>query len=420
MRPEAESLIKFLSRAPTPWHAAQCLGEELAKSSICKEKSDGHPQNLWIDEGCLLASGVLPEGSGPIRFRIIAAHTDSPGLRLKPYASKVKAGCLPWGLEVYGGALLNSWIDRDLNLAGRVSWMDAGRMTSRLFYLNTTVMNLPQPAIHLNPDVNENGLKINPQKHLRLPFTLQENQSQGSSHLFAAVQRLLDIELPKEAAIEACLVDAMPASFGGLHQEWIHSGRLDDLAMCHAAVMAMLKLDPTSPVSLDTVPVLAFFNHEELGSVTQQGAFSIRLRRYLEELAAGRPVDWSASWIMSADMAHGLHPSWDELSEPDHAPILGGGPVFKINAGQRYAYGAPAQAYFQHLCKKAELEHQIYLHRGDMRCGHTVSSMCAAMTGIPAFDVGNPMWSMHSCRETAAVDDHWKMIALMSSFLRDS
>jgi aspartyl aminopeptidase len=416
-----DSLIRFLNASPTPWHAVETAAAALAGAGVPRVREEDawtlNPgESLFVVRGGSIVAVRVPAGfsaASPAPFHIVAAHTDSPGLRLKPRPPKPAFDYRQWGVEVYGGVLYNSWLDRDLGVAGRL--FVPGNPEPKLVRLEDKPLRIPQVAIHLDRNVNE-GLALNPQRHL-VPLTGQT----GGESLESLLEAAAGAPLP-ELTFDLCLYDLTPAGYGGVNDEFVHSGRLDNLAMCHAALEAFLEA-PAPPDG--AVQVIALFDHEEVGSVSTQGARSNLLPALLERVAIALGADrdgWlrqlSRSFLISADMAHALHPNYPEKHEPDHYPLPNRGPVLKANANQRYAGDAGSASRLAGWARRADVPLQNFISRSDLACGSTVGPGLAADLGVAGVDVGSPMLSMHSAREMCGADDPEKMTALMREFLR--
>lgn len=346
----------------------------------------------------------------PRGFRLVGAHTDSPNLRLKPHAAYEKEGYRQLGVEVYGGALLNSWLDRDLSLAGRVFLRDG---SSRLIRIDRPLCRVAQLAIHLDRDVNDKGLKLDRQDHLAPIWGLGDGSKDLLVQLIATAAGVDGKDI---ATHELMLFDLLPSAFGGASEELLFSGRLDNLAMCHAGLTALVD---DAAASDSHVAVLALFDHEEIGSNSAEGAASSFLPRILERLAPDRETffQWCArSTCVSADMAHAVHPNYDSRHEPRHKVRLNAGPVIKTNAQKRYATSAETAAWFANLCEGANVPVQHYAHRTDLPCGSTIGPITATLLGIPTVDVGNPMLSMHSAREACGSEDPAHMVKVLARY----
>jgi aspartyl aminopeptidase len=426
MPPTIDDLLAFLAASPTPYHAVHSAVTRLEAAGFhaLGERDSWEalaPGRYYVvQEGSALVAFVVPRA--PIAaFRIIGAHTDSPNLRLKPKPEYTKEGYLQLGVEVYGGALLNSWLDRDLGLAGRVMLRSGDRKTleSRLVRLDHPRLRVPQLAIHLDRDVNDKGLLLNKQEHLAPVLGLR---SSGEADIKALVAEGIGAAAADIVHLDLMLYDTLAPALGGAHDELFFSARLDNLAMCHAGTQSLARTAVSAEAG-SLSPVLALFDHEEVGSQSVTGAESHFLPRVLERLSrrGERSYDEHArvlasSLCLSADMAHAVHPNYESRHEPRHKPMLNGGPVLKVNAQQRYATSARTATLVEELCLSLEIPLQHYVNRTDLPCGSTIGPITSTLLGVPTADVGNPMLSMHSCREMAGVADAAMMESLMGAF----
>jgi len=422
-----DDLLAFLESSPTPYHAVESAATRLRAAGFSplaeRDAWDALAPGRYyvVHEGSALVAFVLHEA--PITgFRIVGAHTDSPNLRLKPRPEYTKEGYLQLGVEVYGGALLNSWLDRDLALAGRVMLRGdrPGALEARLVRLDRPRLRVPQLAIHLDREVNDKGLLLNKQEHMAPVLGLK---SAGEAAVTELVAASLGVAPGEIVHLDLMLHDTLAPALGGAHDELVFSGRLDNLAMCHAATRALAQVAASgAPGGL--CPVVALFDHEEVGSQSVAGAESSFLPRVLERLSrrGGRSFDEHArvlggSLCLSADMAHAVHPNYESRHEPRHKPVLNGGPVLKVNAQQRYATSARTATLVEELCRANDLPLQHYVNRTDLPCGTTIGPITSTLLGVPTADVGNPMLSMHSCREMGGAADPAIMERLMGVFL---
>ena len=353
-------------------------------------------------------------GTAPAReagFHLVGAHTDSPNLRVKPNPELKKAGYGQLGVEPYGGVLLHTWLDRDLSLAGRISLADGG---ARLVDFRRELLRVPSLAIHLNRTVNTEGLKLNAQTHMAPILTLS---GLGEINLCALLaEELGDVKAEDVIGWDLMAYDVQPATRSGRSREFIHAARIDNLASCHAGLSALLATEGEAGVSRGIV----LYDHEEVGSRSAQGAASDFLRSCLQRLAGDSTESFhraiAKSFLISADMSHAIHPNYADLHEPMHQPVLRGGPVVKINVNQSYATDGESWASFERWAREADVTTQRFVVRSDLGCGSTIGPITAAELGIRTVDVGNPMLSMHSCREVAAASDVPKMIDVMKRF----
>jgi aspartyl aminopeptidase len=411
-----DDLLAFLAASPTPFHAVDTARRRLDAAGFRPlaeaDAWDALPPGGYYvtPSGTNLFAFLLPEPAARQRFHIVGAHTDSPNLRLKPNPEFQTEGYAQLGVEVYGGVLLNSWLDRDCGLAGRVFVDD--RPT--LVRIDRPLLRVPQLAIHLDREVNDKGLVLNRQDHLSPVLGL------GASQLTRLVADAAGAEPARITGPELMLFDLTPPALGGQAEEFIFSARLDNLASCHAALSALTAAALAGP-STTTIPVIALFDHEEVGSESAAGAGSAVLPRLLERLIGSREAFHRAcarSICISADMAHAVHPNYASRHEPRHRPQLNGGPVIKFNAQQRYATTGATAAYFEQLCREEDVPVQRYAVRTDLPCGSTIGPITATLLGIPTVDVGNPMLSMHSARELAGSRDPALMTRALTRFLR--
>lgn len=420
--PSADSLLSFLNASPTPWHATAETARLLDRAGVTRLRENetwalGPGQAAYVTRGgSTIAALRVPDSfsvRAPRPFHIVAAHTDSPCLRLKPRPLPAPGGYRQWGVEVYGGILNNSWLDRDLGIAGRV--LASGMRDAALVRFESGPVRIPQLAIHLDRTVNETGPLLNPQRHLAPVLGQAGEQSLEARLEQAAGAPFTDL------AFDLCLYDVQPAAYGGLHDEFVYAGRLDNLAMCHAVLSAFVD----GPPARDAIQVMVLFDHEEVGSVSAQGARSNFLASVLERTALSLGLDREAwlrllpqSFLISADMAHALHPNYPERHDGEHFPLPNRGPVLKANANQRYATDAASAARFHQWARRAGVPVQNFINRADLACGSTVGPGLSADLGIPAVDTGSAMLSMHSAREMCGADDPGMMEALMREFFK--
>ena len=394
--------FEFLNKSVTPYHTVETL------KAFFNAKSDKNTR-FFERGGALIAVRTPKQICSDSQFRIALAHTDFPALKITPNPDRAAAGIQTLHPEIYGSPIYTSWLDRDLGYAGLLAYEMNGTVQTKLFRGNKFV-RIPQLAVHLNRGVNQEGLKVNPQTDLNALWTasigtkftdmLQKEVPQGG--------KLLDFDVQ--------LFDAQPAQFGGLENEWIYSGRLDNLSSCHAIAEAFAEAD-----SLEKdFQVAAFFNNEEVGSETREGAGSNFLKSVLESVSSLVCSELasvlSSSLALSIDMAHAEHPNFTQKHDPNHAPILGQGVVLKTNSQKRYASDVFSNARFKLLCEQNNIPYQTFVMRNDMPCGSTVGPTISASLGIPTVDIGEPMLSMHSIREMTDVRDHEKMTLLLRAF----
>ncbi|MGQ2966307.1 M18 family aminopeptidase [Methylophilus sp.] len=421
-RQRAQALLDFIDTSPSPWHAVTQVEQAL----VAHGYSRLHEQDTWqctpggkyyvVRDGGSIIAFVL--GLQPVAeqgFRIVGAHTDSPGLRLKPRAAYSTEGIAQLGVEVYGGPILATFTDRDLSLAGRVIVKTAAGHASHLLRLEQAVARLPNLAIHMNREVNEKGLALNKQTGLPLIFGHAANSEAARQLLSDTLASHLQVSADDILSWDLALYDTQAGSFWGMEQEFIADSQLDNLASCHAALQALLGTEKPQATS-----ICALFDHEEVGSETATGAGGSFLLDVLERISYTQQLtqedklrSFAHSFFISADMAHAFHPNHAGSYEPCHHVQVNQGPVIKTNANQRYSTNAATAARFIQLCQQAGVPYQQYAHRTDLGCGSTIGPIMAAQLGIATVDVGNPMWAMHSIRESAGVLDHSYMIATL-------
>lgn len=410
----ARALGADIDASPTPYHAVARVRAALDDAGFSLYDSANGPVGRWYHErgGGIVAWVVGPGHHETSGVRVIGAHTDSPNLRIKPQPDTGSAGIAQLGVEVYGGVLLNSWLDRDLGLAGRVAVESDGEVEMHEFRVDRPLLRIPQLAIHLDRGVNENGLVLNKQRHLAPMWGL------GSAPEFRAfVAGEVGADPEAILAWDAMVFDLTPARLVGLDEEFFASARIDNQLSCFAAVAALLRVAEEPG---DTIPMIALFDHEEVGSVSTTGAASPFLRHQLERIHAAFGADHEArlasaarSLIISADGAHATHPNYPDRHEPDHEVALNGGPVLKINANQRYATDAASAAALELACRRAEVPVQRFVTRTDLACGSTIGPATAGELGIDVVDVGVAQLAMHSAREVAgSADLEWFTAAL--------
>ena len=392
--------FEFLNKSVTPYHTVETL------KALFEEKCEKNA-HFFERGGALIAVRTPKQICSDSRFKIALAHTDFPTLKITPNPDNMAAGVRTLHPETYGSPLFTSWLDRDLGYAGLLAYEMDGKVQTKLIR-GDKLFRIPQLAVHLNRGVNQDGLKVNPQNDLNALWT-----AVGGKEKFVEA---LQLELPAGANLldfDVQLFDAQPAQFGGFENEWIFSGRLDNLSSCHAIAEAFAAAGDLEK----DFQVAAFFNNEEVGSETREGAGSNFLRSVLEEVCE-RPLSslLAESLALSIDMAHAEHPNFVQKHEPNHAPILGEGVILKINSQKRYASDVFSNAQFKLICKQNNIPYQTFVMRNDMPCGSTVGPTISASLGIPTVDIGEPMLSMHSIREMTAVKDHESMIRLVTAF----
>ncbi len=421
-------LLAFLAASPSPYHAVAEASRRLEAAGFAEVDETA----VWdapvgpghvVRGGSLVAWGAGADlASGDGAFRLIGAHTDSPNLRIKPQPESSSVGWRQLGVEIYGGVLLNSWLDRDLGLSGRVGVAGETGTEVRLVRDDRPLLRVPQLAIHLDRDVNQAGLKLNPQQHLT-PVWGFGNTGPGSFAGYLAAQ--LGVEHDQVLSWDVMAHDLTAPCVAGRHGELVSSARIDNQLSCWAAIQALVATAGSSagssggsaPGSGDRpagrpTPIIALFDHEEIGSVSSSGADSDLLASVVERLVLAAGGDraallraLAASRAVSCDGAHATHPNYPERHDPGHLIAVNGGPVIKHNANVRYATDAGTAAWFEAVCRQVDVPVQHFVSRDDMPCGSTIGPITAARLGIRTVDVGAAQLSMHSARELCGSAD---------------
>lgn len=421
-------LLEFLQHSPTPFHAVAQMTQQLEAAGYQRL----HEADAWQldpdgqyyvtrNDSSLIAFSLAadPVSHG---FRMVGAHTDSPCLKVKPNPELVQSGYYQLAVEVYGGVLLNPWFDRDLSLAGRVSYLDSDdELCHCLIDFEQAIATIPSLAIHLDREANDNHA-INKQQHLPpVLIKLPEISSDGKQDATPPQLRDILLKLVQQQHAAACrvldyelsLYDTQPPAVIGLHQDFIASARLDNLLSCYTALLSLLK------AGAGQNSLLVCNDHEEVGSVSAAGAQGPFLHTVLQRIsgsheAMARTMD--RYLLISADNAHGVHPNFADKHDANHGPILNQGPVIKLNHNQRYATSSETSAIFRQLCAKADVPVQSFVVRSDMGCGSTIGPITAANLGVRTLDVGVPTFAMHSIRELAGRWDGYYLYRVLREF----
>jgi len=428
---QVKDLLDFIDDSPSAYHAVKTIKEALNSFGFIElneaEKWTLKPAGRYCvirDDSSIiffvLGKKPLPETG----YKILGAHTDSPGLKIKPNAVKKSDGLLRLGVEVYGGPILATFTDRDLSLAGRVSYKTAkGEISSQLVHFEQTLIRLPNLAIHMNRKVNEDGLKLNKQTELSLILSTSIEEQLSDKYLHELLAKQCGIEADNILSWELSVYDTQKGVFWGAEQQFYANSQLDNLASCHAGLQAIL--DEKS-LDSDHTLMAAFFDHEEIGSESTKGADGCFLPDILQRIAFAMDVDkedyqraLAQSFMISADMAHAYQPNFPAAYEPEHKVTVNKGPVIKVNANHRYSSESISEAMFIRWCELSDIPYQKYSHRTDIPCGSTIGPMTSAKLGVRTVDVGNPMWAMHSIRESAGVKDHAYMIRVLKTFFAE-
>jgi len=422
-----ENLLAFLQASPTPFHAVANMAAALAKA--------GFTQLLEGDTWQLQPGGkyyVTRNGSSIIGFvygtaalpetgiRMAGAHTDSPCLKVKPLPELNRQGYFQLGVEVYGGVLLNPWYDRDLSLAGRITYRNQqGQLCNTLLDFKRPIAVIPSLAIHLDREANKNR-SVNPQKDIP-PVLMQAVKDQNPDFRTLLLKELQDQspQLNAEQVLdyELSFYDVQPPAVVGLQGDFIASARLDNLLSCYVEMQALIDADTK------TSALLVCNDHEEVGSASACGAQGPMLKGLLERWLPdvelrNRTID--NSMMISADNAHGIHPNYSDRHDDNHGPVLNRGPVIKVNANQRYASNSETSAMFRHLCEQCDVPVQAFVTRTDLGCGSTIGPITATEVGVNTLDVGVPTFAMHSIRELGGTRDAYYLYKVLKGFYQYS
>ena len=427
-----ERLLSFLDASPVSFLAVRNIANELEKNGFRRVNAQEPLGKLEAgDRFCVTtnASGVnaFHIGKKPLAdagFHMICAHCDSPTFRVKPNAEMdCEGGIVKLNTEVYGGPIMSTWFDRPLTLAGRVivKGDDVMRPKTLLLHVKRPLLQISNLAIHFNRQVND-GVKLSRQKDVLPILGIINDEMEKGNLLMNVITDELNVKKEDILDFDLYLADATPACTFGAHGEFISSGRLDDLSMCWAGVEAMLAASSEVP---DTTRVLALFDNEETGSQTKQGAGSPFLSYMLKRVALAQGGTEEAyyqaverAFMISADNAHAWHPNYGEKYDPTNHPMLGGGPVIKFNAAQKYASDAASAAIFAGICEKAGVPCQRFVNHSDVAGGSTLGNILASSVPLQGVDMGNAILAMHSCRETGSVIDHEYAVKAFTQFYR--
>ena len=420
-------LCDFLDASPTPFHAVKTMTNSLDSAGFIQLDERQSWANLEAgqyyvarNDSSLIAFTLPDNQLADVGFKMMGAHTDSPCLHVKPQPEKTVQGLCQLGVEVYGGALLNPWFDRDLSMAGRVNYVDSNNvLQDALVNFEQAVAIIPSLAIHLDREANKNRT-VNPQQHLP-PILMQGDETSEFDFRKLLKQQVLKqtptLDIVNVLDYEICLYDVQNAAVTGLNEDFISSSRLDNLLSCFVGLEAILASDAQQPA------LLVCSDHEEVGSLSTSGAQgpfleSILLRLCQDNEAYQRMVQHSL--LISVDNAHAIHPNYADKHDAEHGPKLNAGPVIKTNANQRYATNSETSAYFRHLCAQVDVPVQDFVVRSDMGCGSTIGPITAGGVGVKTLDVGLPSYAMHSIREHAGSRDAGMLCRVITQFYNDS
>lgn len=423
-------LLDFLDASPVNFLAAQNIATELEKAGyrkldprepICNVKA-GDKLYVTKNDSSVYAFHIGRQPMAQAGFRMICAHCDSPTFRIKPNAEMLcEGGIVKLNTEVYGGPIMSTWFDRPLTIAGRVivRGQDALNPQTLLLHVKRPLLQISNLAIHFNRQVND-GVKLSKQKDMLPILGIINDELEKGNLLMNIICSELSIKPEEVLDFDLYLADATPACTFGVHDEFLSSGRLDDLSMCFAGLEAMIDTD-----TADATKVLAIFDNEETGSQTKQGAGSPFLAMMLQRIAlaqSGSAEAWyqaiERAFMISADNAHAWHPNYSEKYDPTNHPVLGGGPVIKFNAAQKYASDAVSAAVFAEICRQADVPCQRFVNHSDVAGGSTLGNILASSIPLRGVDMGNAILAMHSCRETGSVADHLYTVKAFTQFFK--
>jgi len=426
---QAQNLIDFIYNSPSPYHVVNNLKKQLIENgfselnltekwNLKKEGKYFVCQNNTSLFAFVVGKGEIEENG----FKIVAAHSDSPTFKIKPSPEiTVENKYLKFNTETYGGPILNTWLDRPLSIAGRISTKGTDILNPNTHFVNIKkpLLIIPNLPIHFNRAVNE-GMALNKQTDMLPVVGIVNDELNKDSLLANLISKEINVPVEDILDVDLNLYDFTKGSIIGLNNEFISSGKLDDLAMVHAGLSAFI----SAPVC-ESTNVLAIFDNEEVGSRSKQGAGSPILKDILNRITLVQDKNEEDaqraiyhSFMISADMAHALHPNHPEKHDPVLKPIINSGPVIKIEGNQKYTTDSNSSAVFEMICNEAKIPYQKFVNRSDMRGGGTLGNVSAGQLAIKSVDVGNPMWAMHSVRETSGVDDHTYMIQALSCFFK--
>ena len=425
-----ENLIEFLNESPVNFLAVKALKEILAGRGFREinaadsigELKAGDQVFFTKNDSSLYAFRIGRKTLADNGFHLICAHCDSPTFRIKPNAEMLcEGGITKLNTEVYGGPIMSTWFDRPLSLARRVliKTDDVMQPETRLLHIKRPLLQITNLAIHFNRQVND-GVKLSKQKDMLPLLGIVTDQLESGNMLMNVIAEELGVSIPDILDFDLYLYDIAPACTFGVHDEFISGGRLDDLSMVHAGLMALLATE-----TQDTTQVLAVFDNEETGSQTKQGAGSPFLSTLLQRIVlaqGGNQEDFFRSiekaFMISADNAHAWHPNYSEKYDPTNHPMLGGGPAIKFNAAQKYASDAASAAVFMGICQKAGVPCQRFVNHSDVAGGSTLGNILAGSLPLRGVDMGNPVLGMHSVRETGSTADHLYCIKAFTEFYK--
>lgn len=418
-----QGLMDFIEMSPTPFHAVEqmigileCSGFQRLFESDAWSLEKGQAYYVTRNDSSIIAFRLGQDDVADTGIRMAGAHTDSPCLKVKPQPEIVKNDYFQLGVEVYGGALLNPWFDRDLSLAGRVNYLgEDGEIGQVLINFENPIAVIPSLAIHLDREANKDR-SINAQKDI--PPVLLKLPNGDKPELKTIILQLMQQQIENCDAVEVLdyelsFYDVQPPAIVGLHQDFIASARLDNLLSCYTGLMSITEAGES------VTSMLICNDHEEVGSMSASGAQGPFLKSVLERIAGtGEELSRviNQSMFISADNAHGVHPNFSDKHDDNHGPVINQGPVIKTNANQRYASNSETGAIFKNLCKQADVPVQSFVVRSDMACGSTIGPITASEIGVKTLDVGVPTFAMHSIRELAGRWDAFYLYRVLKEY----
>ncbi|MER5834797.1 M18 family aminopeptidase [Streptomyces sp. NPDC002130] len=422
-RGHTDDLMTFLAASPSPYHAVATAAERLEKAGFRQvaetDAWDGTRGGKYVLRGGAIVAWYVPEGAAPhTPFRIVGAHTDSPNLRVKPLPDSGAHGWRQVAVEIYGGPLLNSWLDRDLGIAGRLTLRDG---STRLVNVDRPLLRVPQLAIHLDRTVTADGLKLDKQRHMQPVWGLGRDVRDGD--LIAFLEESAGIPAGEVTGWDLMTHSVEPPAYLGRDRELLAGPRMDNLLSVHAgtAALAAVATGASAPTS---IPVLAAFDHEENGSQSDTGADGPLLGNVLERSVFARGGSYedrarafAGTVCLSSDTGHAVHPNYAERHDPTHHPRVNGGPILKVNVNNRYATDGSGRAEFTAACEAADVPFQSFVSNNSMPCGTTIGPITAARHGIRTVDIGVAILSMHSVRELCGADDPFLLANALTAFL---
>ena len=425
----AQELIDFIYGAPSAFHGALVVKNLLEKNGFTELKEE-EKWTLEAEKAYYVTrndSAIIAFRTGKkcpcvAGFKLIGAHTDSPGFRIKPRPEMVAEGAyLKLNTEVYGGPILSTWFDRPLGIAGRVALKGENplRPVHRLVDINKPVVIIPNLAIHMNREVNK-GVEINRQKDVLPLVTMVNDNLEKDNFLLKLIAEELQVDRDEIVDFDLFLYEYEKGTLVGHKEEFISASRLDDMAMVHAGIKALINAEAS-----DGTQVMVCFDNEEIGSATKQGADSQLLSNILERIVlslGGDREDYfralSQSFMISADLAHAVHPNYGEKHDPTNRPVINKGPVIKLSANQRYTTDSDSSAVYELICRQAKVPVQKFVNKSDVVGGSTIGPISSTHLDIRSVDIGTPIFAMHSIRELGGVMDHYYILKTFEEFYR--